>query len=326
MNTELLVPTPIGEAFQAKVIEDSISPYGIRLITMQLRYPRFIHSEFMTHRDFSRNARSSRAVPVKRLLLEAPYVPHFKRNQSGMQAFEELPEDVRRQAIKLWLSCARECKDTAQCLGELDIHKQWANRMLEWFGYIDVVVSSTWWRNFYNLRDHPMAMPEIQHLAIAMREAMEHASDAANAAISGSIPKQLDFGEWHLPYALPEERDFLDDAKLLSTARCARVSYKPFDDTGEINAGKDIELAGKLIVAEPLHASPAEHQATPDDFAGPYIGCGSEPIWDYPEEHGNFYGWRQHRKMLPNEASKEDYSLESMLAYYDGKRPLSFNM
>ena len=33
---------------EVKVIEDSKNPYnGIRLTTLQLRYPRFIHAEFI---------------------------------------------------------------------------------------------------------------------------------------------------------------------------------------------------------------------------------------------------------------------------------------
>ena len=51
----------------AKVVADSVSPDGIRLTTLQLRYPKFVHGEFMTHRVFSRNASSSRAIPVERM-------------------------------------------------------------------------------------------------------------------------------------------------------------------------------------------------------------------------------------------------------------------
>jgi thymidylate synthase ThyX len=43
----------------AKIIADSVSSdTNQRIITMELEYPRFIHSEFMTHRVFSRNAAS----------------------------------------------------------------------------------------------------------------------------------------------------------------------------------------------------------------------------------------------------------------------------
>ena len=299
-------PTPIEEAFKAEVIADSISPYGIRLTTLQLRYPRFIHAEFMTHRQFSRNARSSRAVPVSRLVEEAPYFPHFLRNQPGMQAFEELDTTAFNIASHYWDQAADYCRFYAEGLNSLKVHKQWANRLLEWFGYIDVVVSSTYWRNFFNLRDHPAAMPEIQHLAIAMRD-----------AIHGSSPRPLDFGQWHLPYITEFEYGRLDkefnlkDLQLCSTARCARVSYKPFD-VEDIDYGKDMDLAQRLIQSEPLHASPAEHQATPDTYNF------DMSKWDNSFFHGNFLGWQQHRKMYPNEAYNEDYSEEAMSNYYDG--------
>jgi hypothetical protein len=64
----------------AKVIADSIADGCPRLITLQLRYPRFIHSEFMTHRAFSRNASSSRAIPVERLIqdvIDDPAMPVY---------------------------------------------------------------------------------------------------------------------------------------------------------------------------------------------------------------------------------------------------------
>ena len=275
----------------------------------------------MTHRQFSRNARSSRAVPVKRLLTEDPYIPHFLKNQPGMQGFEELDPGVLYAAQAKWLECMRECVYTAEDLATVyEVHKQWANRMLEWFGYIDVVVSSTYWKNFFNLRDHPAAMPEIQHLARTMRRALD-----------ASIPHPLWFGEWHLPYVLLDERMAAEDSRrreenmrllrLLSTARCARVSYKPFD-AETADPEKDISLAERLILEDPLHASPAEHQATPDRIR---IFIPTYPkeliIWENFHEHGNFAGWRQHRKMYDNEAVNEDYSISNLLRYIRENHP-----
>lgn len=296
--------TPIEEAFKAEVVADSVSPYGIRLITFQLRYPRFIHAEFMTHRQFSRNARSSRAVPTQRLLNEEPYIPSFMANGRGMQSFMDLSSDQYTDAVRHWWEGIESCKATASLLRDDDVHKQWSNRMLEWFGYIDVVVTSTYWKNFFNLRDHPMAMPEIQHLAKVMQE-----------AIATSIPDQLDFGQWHLPYVSKAEYEHWDEAALLkfSTARCARVSYKPFDGNGEIDYVKDQELARKLIVQDPLHASPAEHQAYPDRLElGEF-----DYEWRQPQLHGNLCGWIQHRKLHPNEAVNEDFSTDNLIKYYE---------
>jgi hypothetical protein len=97
----------------------------------------------------------------------------------------------------------------------------------------------------------------------------------------------------------PERCQFtLTCSKLISTARCARLSYKPFDGNADYDA--EVSRYEKLVVSSPVHASPAEHQATPDTFSHT-LGGG----WDHPGEHGNFYGWRQHRKMIPGEAIME---------------------
>jgi hypothetical protein len=73
-----------------QIILDSINAEGIRLTTLHMRYPRMVHSELMTHRVFSRNGRSSRAVPVMTLLAEDHYTPHFLKNKPGMVATEEM--------------------------------------------------------------------------------------------------------------------------------------------------------------------------------------------------------------------------------------------
>jgi hypothetical protein len=157
-----------------------------------------------------------------------------------------------------------------------------------------VVVTATDWANFYSLRDHEAAAPEIQALAIAMREAM----DASN-------PDVLPFHEWHLPYVTNDEVTHYNsyDCCLLSTARCARVSYAPFDNDGKVDIEADLRLADRLIGSSPLHASPAEHQATPDHFL--YNGSTRKDEWEMPHLHGNFFGWKQFRKTLPAEYTQE---------------------
>lgn len=275
---------------EVKIIADSVSPQEIRLTTFQLRYPRFIHAELMTHRVFSRNARSSRAVPVKTLMAEDPYIPHFKKNQPGMQAMEEMSAAEQYKALCLWRDLIASTRDGVEKLMEMGVHKQWANRPLEWFGYIDVLVTSVYWKNWYELRDHPAAMPEIQQLAGLMAQAQ-----------ADSTPNYLEPGQWHLPYI--EEPPLLgDDAARcrISAARCARLSYKPFDSE-TADPGKDYELFNKLLVEQPVHASPAEHQATPDEWKAGWSR------WLKPELHGNLTGWVQFRKTLANEAYMEDY-------------------
>lgn len=253
------------EQISAKVIADSVSPDGIRLTTLELEYNRFIHSEFMSHRCMSRNAASSRAIPLKKVVDQVwkdPALPvEWGKNKAGMQA-DELIDDSQA-AIDLWSRAARTMTAYALELHELGVHKQITNRLLEPFQLIKVVVTATEWENFFELRDHKDAQPEIQVLARKIKKAMEQ-----------STPRAIEYGEWHLPYVdgaflgTPEE-------KKISASCCAQVSYRVLDDSLE----KAEMIYDKLVTSKPLHASPLEHQATPCDGA-----C-----------EGNFQGWRQHR-------------------------------
>ncbi len=278
------------DTITAKVIEDSISTNNIRLTTLQLRYPRMIHADFMTHRVFSRNGRSSRAVPVTTLLSEEAYIPRFGMNKPGMQAGDYFDQDMQEMAEKIWLEMIDAVRSGVAELTNLKVHKQWANRPLEWFGYIDVLVTSTSWANFDGLRNHQDAQPEIITLAQRMIEARKN-----------SKPTLLVKDQWHLPYVNAYERlkYNVETLKKLSTARCARLSYKPFN--GDDSIEKEFERYEKLMVSAPLHASPAEHQATPDEKI--------KSRWMMPELHGNFHGWIQNRKQIVNEYIPDSWEI-----------------
>jgi len=303
----------------AKVIRDSINQYGNRITTMQLRYPRFIHAEETTHRilntqpelimmvlpdgvmydrNLSRNASSSRAVPVSKLIEDIerdPVYPSFwGKNQPGMSADEECNEPVnilldwvhevdefgtREQA---WDMAKNYAIWFAKAFDKAGYHKQIVNRLLEPFSHINVVVTATEWNNFYSLRRHKDAQPEIKILADAMWEAQQT-----------SKPCLLKENEWHVPYV--DEYIGNEDRIKLSVARCARVSYLTHDGK-QPNVEADLKLYDRLIGSIPLHASPAEHQATPDTR---YKGGDS---WNNKEKHGNLKGWIQYRKTLPNES------------------------
>ena len=293
----------------AEVILDSVSPYGPRLTTMRLRYPRFIHAEFMTHRVFSRNASSSRAIPVKRLIqdvIDDPMVPRYwGRNQPGMQAGEEWNAVVCRPTKSggcrnatregTWLYARDRAVEIATDFAVSGYHKQIVNRLLEPFAHINVLVTATEWDNFFELRCHTDAEPHIQDLAREMRRVM-----------GASVPRRLEPGEWHLPFTtlddlmqvrLKKLSDEVEEQTMLlaiSAARCARVSYLTHDrQTPTLDA--DLALFERLVGSRPLHASPLEHQATPDKFAaGHNFGRGA---WVRPEKHGNLVGWVQHRKL-----------------------------
>lgn len=292
----------------AKIIADSISDQGIRLTTFQLRYPRFIHAEFMTHRMFSRNASSSRAIPVERLIADIendPIYPSFwGSNKPGMQAgaecetyveaFESALLETREQA---WTRARDAAIVSARAFAKSGYHKQIVNRLLEPFSHINVVCTATDYNNFYTLRRHSDAQPEMRILADAMFDAQEE-----------SVSQLLLPGEWHIPYVTDDEiyGTRLNENTLIkiSIARCARVSYLTHDGRPpDIDA--DIALYNKLAVSTPLHASPAEHQATPDDIReGITNGDITHFIWNKPYHHGNFNGWIQFRKTLNNEYIK----------------------
>lgn len=271
----------------ATVIADSVSPQDIRLTTLQLRYPRWIHAEFMTHRVFSRNASSSRAVPVERLIADVAADPAFPivwtKNQPGMRAKEELTGQRLIDAKDAMNEALASALESAEELMRAGAHKQLANRILEPFSHINTLVTATEWGNFFALRCHPDAEPHMEMLANAMRD-----------AIAASSPMLLQRGEWHLPYIFPDEHALMDemwkardseasDLRKISVARCARVSYLTHDQK-QPNIEADLKLYEQLVCGWPIHASPAEHQATPDTL------CHG---WSNEKQHGNFVGWIQ---------------------------------
>lgn len=280
---------------------------GKRISTHQTRYPRIIHAELMTHRALSRNASSSRAIPVTSILTRDAemFVPNFRANKPGMSPGDWLTPEKQAEAEAVWREAAEACIKAARTLSNkdgLNVHKQWANRLVEWFGYIDVLISATEWRNFDALRDHGAAQDEIRLLARAI------------------IPSRRQFGptlllpgQWHLPYITEKDRyeagrgifnyasrirevlDTVDDCPdlslndalllIASAARACRLSYSKLDGTPS-TFDDDIERWRKLVPSnDPVHASPLEHQATP-------LGNLA------PKYQANFRGWGQFRQFV----------------------------
>ena len=279
----------------AQIIADSISPDGIRLTTFKLRYPKFIHGEFMTHRVFSRNASSSRAIPTSKILEEVrnfdtmAHPEEWGKNQKGMSASENLSLAEQEEAMAMWHIAAKSAADHAEEMLSLGIHKQIVNRILEPFTHINVVVTATEWDNFFGLRLDPGAQPEIRILATMMFVEMY---DNIHTP-----PKEVGYGYWHLPFVTDEEKSrtvaqMPDEFDLvrISVARCARVSYLSFETGKQSTIEEDLKLYDRLMGAQPVHASPAEHQATPVPPSGDKSLC------------GNFRGWNQFRKTVPGEA------------------------
>lgn len=306
---------------QAEVILASEHPEGTRpLITLRGRLPRCIWPEVLTHRDFSRNARSSRAVPIAKMIQEVretPFVPwHWGKNQPGMQAGAELntpiflPDHgdidfhgkVARYQVnrkEAWLSARDHVVDHAKAYADAGYHKQLVNRLLEPFMWIDVLISAVHWDNFFWLREHEAAEPHLQDWARLVCQAL------ASAEI-----QKLESGGWHLPYIRWEDWECIPIhpgiehtyeaynalACKLSAARCARISYAPFD--GDASYERELERFDSLVSSDRVHASPLEHQARPDWFHNCFSPLSG---WKNPELHANTPGWIQHRKMIPGE-------------------------
>jgi thymidylate synthase ThyX len=248
----------------ARVILDSRSPEGARLTTMELRYPRFIHGEFLTHRQFARNSASSRAIPFAKFAGEvASYsvIPlKWGAEKPGMQAGDEIEDPTT--ATSVWLEARNAAVSYATNLHDLGVHKSICNRLLEPFQWMVTLVTATEWDNFFAQRCHPDAEIHMRTLAEAMRDAL---------ANSGPVLRQV-----HTPYAEMEEAG---DRKRLSVARCARVSYLSHDGTRDLQ--KDFDLHDRLRAS--LHPSPFEHVAT---AATKF------------HQSGPFVGWKQYRKEI----------------------------
>lgn len=263
----------------ASVVADSIGEKAPRLTTLLLRYPRIIHPEFMTHRVFSRNAASHRAIPVMKLIqniMDDPFIPVvWTREQKGMSGIEDLSLAEIEDAKSLWMAARNSAVHHAHNLVRRGFHKSIINRVLEPYSHITVVVTSTQWSNFFGLRLKG-AEPHMEILA-----------DRIFSAIDLSKPQLLQPGQWHLPFvSVTDKMKSTEDARMLSVARCASTSYKTvegFDMTVE-----RARIIGEKLMGPPIHASPFEHLATPD--AG------------YKGFNGNFApGWVQLRKTMKGE-------------------------
>lgn len=269
-------------AYSAKILADSRNPVGCRLTTFEITFPRIVLAEFNTHRMISRNSASSRAIPVEKQIAKIesdPFLPiYWGKNQKGMQASAELSASEIEEARSTWLIAKDDAVRAAKALLDRGVHKQITNRLLEPFMWHTVIASATEWQNFFNLRCHKDAQPEIRVIAEMMK-----------SLYSTSTPRDLRHGVWHLPL-VPDESEVMDleakdrlDARKVSAGRCARVSYLTHDGVRDPIA--DVELCDRLATSG--HMSPLEHPAQ---------------SLDSHERHGNFSGFMQFRKHFAGEA------------------------
>lgn len=314
----------------ARILADSVSPQGVRLTTWEVEYPRLIHSEVMTHRMFSRNAASSRAIPFAKMVEQLNGRPvRFGANQAGMQdkgvahnQRVKTPEFGDMSWECTWNELSIEAWETAKCsaaafaqsFADAGYHKQITGRLTEPFQMMKTIISATETTNWFWLREDEAADPSIAELARVMKEAQEQ-----------SVPELLQAGEYHLPYVdkarvqgkqlfyiydkegVPH-RITVENAIKVSCARCAAVSYR--------NEGygleKSIEIFGKLLGSDKKHASAFEHVATPmkDTDMWDINQKTNRQTWEKGVSHmdregnlwsGNFKGFIQFRKTVNGE-------------------------
>jgi len=307
----------------AELVEHSVNEFGNELMTFRLHYPRIIHAEVMTHRMFSRNASSSRAIPVKKILEQVrdnPAMPvKFGKNKSGMQDDGEhdakipvynpadlIPEPTYYGIEDYWRLSADNASNFAEAIADAGYHKQIANRLLEPYQFMNTIISMTDIDNFWHLRLHGDADPTFVELSSCMYDAYQ-----------ASTPTLVREDDYHLPfitkkfdeadnlhyYANDVEVD-LETAIKVSISICCQVSYRLSDFSVE----KAIKIWDMLVTMNPVHASPLEHVASPfgkDEYQARdnmnrhienlgYLGINALYC-------GNFKGWVQYRKTVPYE-------------------------
>lgn len=225
---------------KAQIVGDSISGTGSRITTMLVTFPRIILAELNTHRVFSRNSASSRAIPFEKMIKavkENPFIPiAWQKNHKGMQGTEYItdPEIIELERID-WLVDRDYAIGKARKRAERGITKQIVNRPLEPFMWHTCIITATEWENFFALRcprykvtrikkmnpddiedrfyrsrkdllkenafEYPMT--DLQWLQINEGQAEIHMMALAEAmwdAYNESTPKQLKKDEWHIPY------------------------------------------------------------------------------------------------------------------------------
>lgn len=299
----------------AKIIADSKNQFGDRITSFELVMPRIILAEFNTHRMFSRNSASSRAIPFKKMveMVETnPFIPYkWMKDHKGMQGNEYIEDEQLLKELKdFWIFSSKESCKKATLLNKTGVTKQICNRLLEPFMWHKVICTATDYENFFALRNHPDVEIHMQELAKLML-----------LAYNASTPKELKDGEWHIPYGddidnvklalLCSDSNYkynLNEAKvMIATSRCAGVSYTVIGEDGEVeNYEKLIKRHDNL--SKSGHWSPFEHCAMAmgdtnenlyEDW-GRIIKSGNGHKVEYGW-CGNFKGFIQYRKMFTNE-------------------------
>jgi hypothetical protein len=338
--------------YKCEILADSLAPTGERLTTYKVTYPRIIHAEMCRHRILSRNSASSRAIPFSKMVKmieENPFIPiAWQKSHSGMQGTEYFtdPDDINFE-IDSHLSDRDEAVYRATKRHNRGVTKQLCNRYLEPFMWHTEIISGTHWDNFFELRCPKYEFnndiyrskadledvygnkgwDNLQWLMINKSQAEIHIQAIAEMmwdAYNMSKPKELEDGEWHLPFGdrlnpydlmalahnnitknKPEYAPNKDELQKAVTqiglkivvARTARISYETLGDNPKIDYEADIKLHDMLMKSK--HWSPFEHCARVMDRQEYNYGYTKTDMDDeYLGWCRNFRGFIQYRHLI----------------------------
>jgi len=315
----------LSSGFSAHVVADSCfrpeSDDGSRLTTMVITYPRVIHSEWMTHRMFSRNTASSRAIPISSMIHQVqtnPFVPlWWTKNEAGMSGTGYLTGAAQKTARECYLAALKQAVDHARKLGDLGLHKQLVNRLLEPYMWVTAIYTGDEraWANFFSLRLQPDVEP---HMYFASRLTYD--------AYRGSTPRELELGQWHLPFDTDDEplsHTTFHRRITNSVATCARVSYHRHQELKSDEENQS--LYNRLTKSR--HCSPFEHVAFTRERPEYYEYAKTVDIFE-PVSPNRIHAesnfdtcWTQLRTLIPNQCVS--YMPTPDLLWLDGREIVS---
>ena len=311
---------------QAVIVADSVDTRGNRITSFLLTYPRFIHSELMTHRMFSRNSASSRAIPFEKMVKmieEDPFIPiAWQKSHVGMQGTEYFTDKQSiSECIQTWLVARNNAIDESKILNQIGATKQLCNRLLEPFMWHTVLVTTSVTNesllNFFELR-----CPKFDYLGQKLYKSRKDAIKETNAslpyddwyswqkmnksqaeihiqalaesmldAMNESTPKELQPNEWHIPdFGLHKGllEKYISDYFLSSPKTEIKIAVAHCAKLSYNNHGNSVDFAKDIKLYNQLLAS---HHMSPFEHVA-VVATDSQYRETYIHRNNNYeHGW-----------------------------------